>query len=146
MRWHIFAIGRPKLAFAAAGIAEYATRLGPFAAVKLEALKSGTRESESELLLERSAGMFRIVLDERGAQMSSRAFAAKIDAWELQSVKNIALIIGGADGHTEALRQSADCLLALSQMTMQHELALVVTLEQLYRAYTIKAGQPYHRD
>ncbi|MES2571592.1 MAG: 23S rRNA (pseudouridine(1915)-N(3))-methyltransferase RlmH [Verrucomicrobiota bacterium] len=146
MRWHILSIGKPKLAFAAVGIAEYAARIQPFAALKLDILKASTREVESALLLERSAGMFRIVLDERGDHIASRAFAAKIDSWEQRSVKNVALIIGGADGHTEELRSSADWLWSLSKLTFQHELALLVMLEQLYRAYTIKAGLPYHRD
>ncbi|MDB6155110.1 MAG: Ribosomal large subunit methyltransferase [Chthoniobacteraceae bacterium] len=146
MRWHILSIGKPKLSFAAAGIADYAGRLNPFAQIKSETLKAGTRETESAALLERSAGMFRIVLDERGDHITSRALAAKIDTWEQRSVKNVAVIIGGADGHTEELRRSADWLWSLSKLTFQHELALLVTLEQLYRAYTIKAGLPYHRD
>ena len=60
--------------------------------------------------------------------------------------RDIALLIGGADGHTAEVRQAADWVWSLSQLTLQHELALVVLLEQLYRAYTIKAGTPYHRD
>jgi 23S rRNA (pseudouridine1915-N3)-methyltransferase len=94
MRWQILAIGKPKLSFAAAGIEEYAGRLKPFAASKLEYLKSGTRESESAVLLERSAGMFRIVMDERGEHLSSRALAGRISAWEQRSVKSVAVLIG----------------------------------------------------
>jgi 23S rRNA (pseudouridine1915-N3)-methyltransferase len=55
------------------------------------------------------------------------------------------LIIGGAEGHAPPLRDGADWLWALSRLTLQHELALVFALEQLYRAYTINAGLPYHR-
>ena len=147
MHWHIFAIGKPKLAYARAGVEEYAKRLRPFAQVSLEYLKApNNREAESALLLQRSEGMLRIVLDERGEEPTSRALAQKIAGWEKESVKSIALLIGGADGHTEALRQSADWLCALSRLTLQHELALVVLCEQLYRAYSIKAGLPYHRD
>ena len=146
MNWSILTIGKPKLGFARAGVEEYAGRLRGFAAVKLEYLKASNREAESALLLERSEGMFRIVLDERGDQLASRAFAGKISAWEQQSVKSVALLIGGADGHTEALRRAANWTWALSQLTLQHELALVVLYEQLYRAYAIKGGLPYHRD
>lgn len=146
MRWHILAIGKPKLSFAAAGIEEYAGRLKPYAAVKLDFLKSGTREQESALLLERSAGMFRIVLDERGEHLASRVLAAKLGQWEQRSVKTVAVIIGGADGHTEQMRGAADWLWSLSALTLQHELALLITLEQIYRGYTIKAGLPYHRE
>lgn len=146
MIWNIFAIGKPKLAFARAGVEEYAVRLRRLAEVRTEWLKSGTRESESALLLQRSEGMFRIALDERGEQFTSRAFAGRIAAWEQQSVKSVAVLIGGADGHTEALRQGSNMAWALSTLTLQHELALVVLFEQVYRAYSIKAGLPYHRD
>jgi 23S rRNA (pseudouridine1915-N3)-methyltransferase len=146
MNWVIFAIGKPKLAFARDGIEEYAGRLRGFASVKIEFLKASNREAESALLLERSKGMFRIVLDERGEQVSSRGFAEKVSLWEQQSVKTVALLIGGADGHTEELRRAADWKWGLGKLTLQHELALVVLCEQLYRAYTIKAGLPYHRD
>ena len=146
MNWYIFAIGKPKLGFARAGVEEYAGRLRGFAPVTLEYLKASTREAESALLLARSEGMFRIVLDERGEEPTSRAFAGKIAAWEQQSLKSVAILIGGADGHTDALRQAAGWIWALSKLTLQHELALVVLYEQLYRAYTIKANLPYHRE
>jgi len=146
MNWVIFAIGKPKLGFARAGVEEYAGRLRGFAPVTLEYLKASTREAESALLLQRSEGMLRIVLDERGEELTSRALAGKIDAWEQSSVKAGAILIGGADGHTDALRKAAGWTWSLSRLTLQHELALVVLYEQLYRAYTIKAGLPYHRD
>jgi len=146
MRWNIFAIGKPKLDFARLGIEEYAGRLKPFAPVRLDYLKAGNREDESKALLARSEGMFRVVLDERGDHVTSRELAKKIDAWELRSPRDFAVIIGGADGHTDELRKAAGWTWSLSKLTLQHELALVVTLEQIYRAYSIKAGLPYHRD
>ena len=146
MHWRILAIGKPKLAFAKAGIGEYASRLQPFAPVQIDYLKASHREAESALLLERSEGLFRVVLDERGAEVTSRALAEKVSSWEQSRVKGIALLIGGADGHTPELRASAGWLWSLSKLTLQHELALVVMLEQVYRAYTIKGGLPYHRD
>jgi 23S rRNA (pseudouridine1915-N3)-methyltransferase len=147
MQLKIFAIGKPKLAFAKAGIEEYAGRLRPWTSFQLDYLKSGSRESESKALLERSEGLFRIVLDERGEQVTSRALAGRLSSWEQSgTVKGVAVLIGGADGHTEELRGSADWLWSLSKLTLQHEMALLLVLEQLYRAYTIKAGTPYHRD
>jgi 23S rRNA (pseudouridine1915-N3)-methyltransferase len=146
MNWRLFLIGKPKLAFARAGVEEYVRRIQPFAGLAIECLKASSREGESELLRRRSEGMFRVVLDERGAPAGSVEFARKIAGWELRGIKTVALIIGGAEGHTEALRQSADWLLSLSRFTLQHELALVVALEQIYRAYSIKAGLPYHRE
>ena len=146
MHWHLFVIGKPKLGFAKLGVDAYATRLKPFVSVKLQYLKGGSHEDESRVLLERSAGMFRVALDERGAEVSSRALSEKISEWELSAKRNIAVLIGGADGHTEKVRREADWVWSLSRLTLQHELALVVVLEQIYRAYTIKAGTPYHRD
>src|SRR5438093_9638607 len=137
MNWHVFAVGKPRLAFARAGVEEYAARLRPFAPVRVEFVKRAARESESDALLRRSDGMFRVALDERGAEVTSRQLAEKISAWELRGVKSIALLIGGADGHNEALRDAADWTWSLSKLTLQHELALVVLLEQIYRAFTI---------
>ena len=147
MQLKVFAIGKPKLAFAKSGVEEYASRLRPWTSFQLDYLKAGTREAESAALLERSEGFLRIVLDERGEQLTSRALAGRISGWEQSgTVKGIASLIGGADGHTDELRRSAQWLWSLSKLTLQHEMALLLVLEQLYRAYTIKAGTPYHRD
>jgi 23S rRNA (pseudouridine1915-N3)-methyltransferase len=146
MRWHIIAIGKPKLEFARLGIEEYAARLKPFVPVTVHYLKATSSQTESQALLDRSKGMLRVVLDERGAHLPSRDLAHKITKWEMQGPRDYALLVGGADGHSEELRQAAGWLWSLSKLTFQHELALVVALEQLYRAYTIKAGLPYHRD
>ena len=146
MRLHVLAIGKPRLAFAKAGVAEYLGRFPPKQPVEIEALRASSREEESKALLTRSEGMFRVVLDERGAQITSRELARKISDWELQRTKSVAFLIGGADGHTDELRSKADWRWSLSPLTLQHELALVVLLEQLYRARCINAGTPYHRE
>ena len=146
MRLYVLTIGKPRLAYAKSGIEEYVARLSLRGGVEIVSLKSGTREQESEALLARSEGMFRVALDERGDQIPSRAFAQKLAQWELQRTKSVAFLIGGADGHTDALRRAVDWRWALSPLTLQHELALLVLLEQLYRARCINAGTPYHRD
>jgi 23S rRNA (pseudouridine1915-N3)-methyltransferase len=86
------------------------------------------------------------VLDEQGKQVTSRELARKLSDWELGRTKAVAFLIGGADGHSDELRRTADWCWSLSPLTLQHELALVVLLEQLYRARCINAGTPYHRD
>lgn len=146
MHWRILAIGKPKLEFARAGIDEYERRIRPFAPLQIDYLKHSEREAESALLHQRSEGLLRVVLDERGDHVTSRGLAQKVGEWEMGRVKGVALLIGGADGHTEGLRNAADWTWSLSKLTLQHELALVVLLEQLYRAYSIRAGLPYHRD
>ena len=146
MRWQVFAIGKPRLDFARIGIDEYTSRMRPFAPVQMNWLKASTQAGESLALLERSKGTLRIVLDERGEEVTSRALAKKISDLEVRGKRDVAILIGGADGHAESVRESADWLWSLSRLTLQHELALLVAMEQLYRAYTIKTGLPYHRD
>ena len=146
MRLHILTIGKPRLGYAKAGVEEYAARLSARGGVEIGAIKAGPREQEGKTLLARSEGMFRVVLDERGEQVTSRAFAGNLIRWELERTKVVAFLIGGAEGHTDELRRKADWRWALSPLTLQHELALVVLLEQIYRARCINSGAPYHRD
>ena len=147
MRLRVLAIGKPKLAFAKSGVEEYLKRISPFNPVQLDFLKSGTRETESEILHSRSHGMLRVVLDEHGEEISSRELADRFTAWErTPGIKEVAFLIGGADGHAESLIASAAWKWSLSRLTLQHEMALVLVLEQIYRAHTIKSGGPYHRD
>ena len=146
MRWHIFAIGKPRLDFARFGVEEYSGRLMPFGHVEMHYLKASSQAGESLALLERSKGMFRIVLDERGDEVTSRELAKKIAAFERNGKRDAAVLVGGANGHAEDVRQAAGWCWSLSKLTLQHECALVLALEQLYRAHTVRAGLPYHRD
>jgi 23S rRNA (pseudouridine1915-N3)-methyltransferase len=146
MRLHILTIGKPRLAFARAGMEEYVARLGARGGVEIASLKAGTPEQEGEALLARSEGMFRVVLDGRGEQVTSREFAGRLAQWELDRIKAVAFLIGGADGHSDAVRRRAGWCWSLGKLTLQHELALVVLLEQLYRARCINSGTPYHRE
>ncbi len=146
MKWQILAIGKPSLAYAKGGMEEYRKRLSRYASVELLTEKRDAgREKNSEALLAASEGALRIALDERGATWTTAQFAEKAQAWQLHGVKRVAILIGGADGHSPALREAADHVVALSGFTLQHELALVVLLEQLYRVHTLLKGEPYHR-
>lgn len=146
MKWQILAIGKPSLRYAKTGVEEYQKRLGRYTSLELQTDWKDTGQlKNSEALLAASEGAVRIVLDERGESWTTADFAGRVEAWQLNSVKRIAILIGGADGHTEELRKSADHVVALSGFTLQHELALVVLLEQIYRVYTLLRGEPYHR-
>lgn len=139
--------GKPALAYAKSGVEEYLKRLSRSGGYELVVVKAGSRDEVSARLLEKSQGCFRIALDERGESLSTRQFADRLEALELRGeVKTIAFLIGAADGHNETLREKCDLLLALSPFTLQHELALLVLLEQLYRVASLKSGSPYHRD
>jgi 23S rRNA (pseudouridine1915-N3)-methyltransferase len=146
VRIRILVAGKPALAYAKSGVEEYLKRLGRYGSHELEYLKAGDSESVSAALLERSAGSFRIAMDERGEALVTRAWADKFAVLEMRGdIKAVSFLIGASDGHTPELRQTCDAVWSLSKLTLQHELALVVLLEQLYRVATLRKGEPYHR-
>ncbi len=145
MNWRILTVGKPALAYAKAGRDEYLARIARFARTEHAHVKASDPARESESLLDRSRGCLRIVLGEHGAQITSRQLAAKLEHWR-QAARPVAVIIGGANGYDPRLLAEADFVWSLGKLTLQHELALVVALEQIYRAHTILAGHPYHRD
>ena len=145
MQFIILAAGKPALTFAKEGVELYLNRIKPFGKTEIKYIKAGSSQDVSARLLEASKGCLRIALDERGELWSTQDLVKNVKSWQLHSVKKVALLIGAADGHTQDLRNQADHLLALSRFTLQHELALVMLLEQIYRCHTVIAGTPYHR-
>ncbi|KUR72319.1 50S rRNA methyltransferase [Novosphingobium fuchskuhlense] len=87
-----------------------------------------------------------VVLDERGEQLPSMAFASLLGRWRDDGVRETRFLIGAADGHDTTLRASADMLLAFGGATWPHMLARAMLVEQLWRATSILSGHPYHRD
>ena len=87
-----------------------------------------------------------IVLDERGCDLTSAEFAAQLSRWRDDGVRETRFWIGAADGHDAALRDSADLLLRFGAATWPHLLARAMLMEQLWRATSIIAGHPYHRE
>lgn len=146
MKWLIASIGKPRLPHARLGIDDYLARCRRFADVEWLALRHGSSADEGRALLEKTAGCPRLVLDERGERLTSAEFSRLIDQLEQTSVRRVAVLVGGANGHLPEVRAQADRVLSLSAMTLQHELALVVLLEQIYRGYSILRGTPYHRE
>ena len=101
--------------------------------------------SESEQILAKLASKEQVVLlDERGKQLTSAALAAKLTDWQ-QDGRDLCFIIGGPDGVSEACRQRADFRWSLSPLTLPHGMVRVLFAEQLYRAWSMQAGHPYHR-
>jgi 23S rRNA (pseudouridine1915-N3)-methyltransferase len=150
MKISILAIGKAR-GVEAEWAAEYRKRLGvsvvvqEFAASK--ALPSAeTQKAEAQLLLENiSPKSFVVLLDERGKDMTSRDFAAKLSAWQDQGLSDLVFLVGGADGVTEDIRVRANFTLSFGHQTWPHRLVRVMLLEQIYRAKQIIAGHPYHR-
>ena len=147
MKWKIIVSGKPSLVFARDGVAEYEKRLRRQASVELIYLRdSGSTQEIEKRYVDASVGCKILAFDERGETWSTRDFRGVVDRWEMDGgTKSVAVWIGGADGLGDNLRARADQLVSFGKMTMQHELALVVLLEQIYRVYTLKRGEPYHR-
>jgi 23S rRNA (pseudouridine1915-N3)-methyltransferase len=146
VHWKIITVGKPALAWAKLGFEDYLGRLQKVARVEHVMIKEGPREQVEIQLLKASEDSLRIILDERGKARRSLDLARWIETHDLRSTKRASLIIGGADGHSEAMRSVADECWTLSSFTLQHEVALVVMAEQLYRAYSILRKEPYHRE
>ncbi|CAA7618759.1 23S rRNA (pseudouridine(1915)-N(3))-methyltransferase RlmH [Magnetospirillum sp. UT-4] len=101
---------------------------------------------EGELLLAAiPAGAVVVALDERGRSLGSEAFAGMLGRWRDDGVGDLAFLIGGADGHAQAVRERAGLLLSFGALTWPHMLVRAMLAEQLWRAQAILAGHPYHR-
>ncbi|USI73600.1 23S rRNA (pseudouridine(1915)-N(3))-methyltransferase RlmH [Sphingomonas morindae] len=91
-------------------------------------------------------GLRRVLLDETGEDLPSRVFAARLGRWRDDGVREARFLIGAADGHPEALRAEADLVLGFGRATWPHLLARAMLAEQLWRATSILANHPYHRE
>jgi len=156
MKVHICAVGRLRTGPERALLDDYLTRfdktgralgLGPVSVHEVEDKKGGGMAAEAALL-ERviPKGAVLVVMDERGRMIPSPDFADKLGAWRDEGRGDVAFVIGGADGVDPALRAKADFKLSFGAMVWPHMLARVMLSEQLYRAASILAGSPYHRD
>jgi 23S rRNA (pseudouridine1915-N3)-methyltransferase len=152
VRYRIVVIGRSSRGLHAAPIARYLERLRALSgeAVLVE-LKEGRgsgptrRAAESEALLAAAEGR-KVLLDERGRPWTTKELARHVGELETRGESRLTLLVGGADGTSDALREQADEVWSLSSLTLSHELALAVLLEGLYRVEPLRAGHPYHRE
>jgi 23S rRNA (pseudouridine1915-N3)-methyltransferase len=146
MQWKIITVGKPVFPWARAAADEYFGRLQRLAKVEHVIIKDGPLDHVETQIRSAAAEGLRIMLDERGKELRSVDFASWIQQQDNQARKRASLIIGGASGHSAALRSWADEIWTLSSFTLQHEIALIVMAEQLYRAYSILKNEPYHRE
>lgn len=145
MRLHLITVGEPRFAYARAGWDEYERRLRRYHKVTVTRVTGRAQAQESEAVARAAGRAPLILLDPRGRQFTSEGLSAYLDAQAVGGVGELAFAVGGPEGHTESLRASAHALWSLSQLTLPHDLAMVVLAEALYRAATISAGEPYHR-
>lgn len=155
MRLLVVAVGQRVPDWAQAAWDDYAKRFPPELRLELKAVKTEPRGSKTVPTLlaaerERIAaaipkGARVVALDERGTALTTVALAARLKEWPLEN-DAVALVIGGPDGLDPAFRQAAHERIRLSDLTLPHALVRVLLAEQLYRAWSINAGHPYHRE
>ena len=125
---------------------EYLQRLSHFVKFEIIGLKDSSKETEGKLILEKlNQSHFVCLLDVKGRSISSHDLAAEIEKWQNRGLKEVVFIIGGAEGVASEVVERADNSLSLSFLTLTHEMARVVLVEQLYRAFTIIKGFPYQK-
>ena len=145
MRLHLITVGEPKLPYARSGWDEYEKRLRRYHKLQVSRVSGKTQQAESEAILKAAGKSPLILLDPRGQQFTSEGLSTYLDAQALGGQGELAFAIGGPDGHTDDLRARAHRLWSLGELTLPHDLAMLVLVEALYRAATISAGEPYHR-
>ncbi len=158
MKLLVVAIGQRQPAWAEAAWDDYAKRFPSELHLELKALKAEPRSggktaqqlmaaeaARIEATLHKEAkGARRVVLDERGQRLTSQQLAERLRHW-LGDGRDVALLIGGPDGLADALKAGADESIRLSDLTLPHAFARVLLAEALYRAWSMNAGHPYHR-
>lgn len=155
MKLLLVAVGQRVPDWAQQAYDDYAKRFPPELKVELKAVKTeprGSKSLETLFAAERARieaviprGCRIVALDERGTSLTTVALASKLKGWQLES-DDVALVIGGPDGLDPAFRQAAHERIRLSDLTLPHAMVRVLLIEQLYRAWSINANHPYHRE
>ncbi len=155
MHIRILAIGDRQPGWVDEAVAGYTSRYPRDWRFELLALKAAARGGRAahaaidregrDLLSRLSDGERVVLLDERGTAFTSRQLADRLAGWQIDG-RDVALVIGGPDGVSDDVRNRAELVWSLSRMTLPHGLARVLVTEQLYRAWALTTGHPYHRD
>lgn len=155
MKLLIVAVGQRVPDWAQTAWDDYAKRFPSELKVELKAVKTeprGSKTLETLYAAERERieaaiprGCRIVALDERGSSLSTVALAAKLRHWQLEA-QDVALVIGGPDGLDPEFRQQAHERIRLSDLTLPHAMVRVLLIEQLYRAWSVNANHPYHRE
>ncbi|MFZ3019770.1 MAG: 23S rRNA (pseudouridine(1915)-N(3))-methyltransferase RlmH [Gallionella sp.] len=156
MKLLIVSVGHKMPDWITAGYNEYAKRMPREAKIELVEVKPEPRttgkttaqimEAEAQRILAAlPQSCLRIALDERGAQPTTKQLAAQMQDW-MREGRDVAFIVGGADGLHDTVKQAAQNLMALSALTLPHAMVRVLLAEQLYRAHSLLHNHPYHRE
>lgn len=158
MRFYVVCIGKLKDAYLRDGVAEFVKRMRPYGSITITELnesKIGDKPSDADrkqvvddegerLLKVVPKNAYTVLLDVYGKTMSSEDLAKTVAKLEVDGVSDMAFIIGGAFGVSEALRQSVNFKLSFSPMTFTHQMVRLLLVEQIYRASKINRNEPYH--
>ena len=152
MRFRIIWIGKTRDARLRALIEDYTERLSHFVRCEVTELRELGRTDKAGIDKETKRisdglrpGSVTVLLDPDGAEWTSPQLAAQVQSWEGNGIKEVAFIVGGPSGVADDLKSRVDKRWSLSRLTLTHEMARVLLLEQLYRAYTIVHGLPYQK-
>ncbi len=155
MRLLLVAVGQRLPAWAQTAYDDYAKRFPPELRLELKAVKAESRDGRAAAALMAAEGarieaalpkgVRRVALDERGERVTTRELATRLGAWQRDG-RDVALLVGGPDGLDAALKDGADERLRLSDLTLPHAFVRVLLAEALYRAWSLAAGHPYHRE
>ena len=151
MRYRIVAVGKLKEPFYRSGVQHYLGRLRALAPCEVHEVREGkgdtaaVKRAEGAALLAAADGRV-VALHEGGRTFDTRGLARHMEQLELNGGSRVSLLIGGANGHDEQLLAAVDESWSLGPLTLPHDLARLVLVEQLYRVETVRAGHPYHRD
>ncbi|MGN8072196.1 23S rRNA (pseudouridine(1915)-N(3))-methyltransferase RlmH [Mucilaginibacter sp. SG564] len=157
MKITFLTVGKTEDAYLKEGIDKYVKRLKHYTKLELveinelkntKALSAEQQKAkEAELILKKVTPLdYLILLDEKGSEYSSTQFAAYINKKEISSSANMIFVIGGPYGFDQSVYQRANDKISLSRMTFSHQMVRLFFVEQLYRAYTIIKGEPYHHE
>lgn len=155
MKLSIVALGHRMPAWVGAGYTDYAKRMPRDCPLNLVELKPEPRDrgrtvaqllaAEAPRIRAACANATMVALDERGTPWTTRALAQRLSRWR-DTATDVAFVIGSADGLDPSIRNEAKAVVALSALTLPHAMVRVLLAEQLYRAVSLNAGHPYHRD
>ncbi len=155
MKFEFLFLGKTKDTYLEEGISEYLSRLKHYTSVSINTLKVKQKKGSNQELIKKQEGhillsnvpkgAIKVVLDSHGKQYTSDEMALLLGKWQNRGARQVCFLIGGPLGFSPEVLSQADLTISLSKMTFTHDMVRLFLMEQLYRAFTIQAGEKYHK-